>query len=457
MKIRTKIVVMSIAVVVFAVLACTVLLLVFVRNSTIEALKTTAVSDTENFVKFFSDNAEEAESDQVLQRSYGLYRFRQMFLHEEFTLLDGDEYISNRFGFSPESVTEFDAKTPYTEQSAGCFFTERDGVRYAIVTRMAQLNRHAYVVSLVRDVTETFDRLNRLQWICITVCLAVTLLCTVFMRVIVVRALRPIETLRKNASDIAAGQYRNRINVGGRDELSALAMDFNTMADAIERHIEALDEKNARQQMFINDLSHELKTPVTSILLNAETLLNRSVPSEEREHVLLRIYDQGRWLERLSQKLMTLVLLNGGIERKPYPVSELIEAVKGTTENSMKEQGMQLITACDDGVLWTDPDLLRSAVVNLVENAKKASERGQTIELTARAGIITVRDYGRGIVQSEIERITEPFYRIDRSRSRKKGGAGLGLALVKRIAEAHHATLVIESEPQKGTAVSLRF
>ena len=101
--------------------------------------------------------------------------------------------------------------------------------------------------------------------------------------------------------------------------------------------------------------------------------------------------------------------------------------------------------------------LLRSALVNLVMNAKAASTGGQTIELRAEGHRIEVADHGAGIAPEEIARITEPFYRVDRSRSKKYGGAGLGLALVKRIVEAHGATLTIESVVSEGTTVRIDF
>ena len=104
-----------------------------------------------------------------------------------------------------------------------------------------------------------------------------------------------------------------------------------------------------------------------------------------------------------------------------------------------------------------DADLMRSALVNLVENAIKASERGSTVELIANKNEIIVRDHGRGIPKDEIARVTEPFYMVDRSRSKKLGGSGLGLALVQRIADVHHAELVIESELNVGTSIFFRF
>ena len=145
------------------------------------------------------------------------------------------------------------------------------------------------------------------------------------------------------------------------------------------------------------------------------------------------------------------------IELQEESVSELIEAVKVSTEAALKEKNMALITECDMDTLPMDLDLMRSALVNLVENAKRASEDGQTITLTAHDSIIEVTDHGKGIPKEEIARITEPFYMVDRSRSKLYGGSGLGMALVQRIIEAHDAKLVIESEENMGTTMRIVF
>ena len=200
-----------------------------------------------------------------------------------------------------------------------------------------------------------------------------------------------------------------------------------------------------------------MKTPVTSLLLNSETLTTRTVSDEDRQRALLRINEQAKWIERLSQKLMQLVMLQGSIELVPSPVRPLLDAAKETVADSLARAQISLTVACGDRSIPMDFDLLRSALVNLIENAIKASEPQSTIELIGADNQIVVRDHGRGIPKEEIERITEPFYMVDRSRSKKLGGSGLGLALVKQIVEAHHAELRIESEVGVGTSILIRF
>ena len=453
---RTKIVLASAAVTTMALALTAALLILFVRHTTLESIEKTAIADTENFAVFFTRPTEnEKYRQELLERTAALYRFQNMSMHESFTLHDGTEYLSNRFGFAPETLNGF----VWNDFSGSpCYaLAELGGETYALVTRMVDLGQKRYALSLVRDVTATLLQLRRIAWVCVALTAAVAAAATATLWQILRGITKPITSLREGASRIASGEYAHRIRADGRDELALLAADFNTMAESVEDRTRALHELNERQQMFINDLSHEMKTPVTSILLNTETLLTRPVPEEERSNILLRIYDQGRWLERLSQKLMTLVLLQNEVERKPEPLSKLVEAVDDTVRKGVEQAGIRLVCTSDDSAAEMEPDLMRSAVVNLVENAKRASKPGDTITLTAKAGTITVADAGRGIPQAELDRITEPFYRVDRSRSRKFGGAGLGLTIVREIVSAHGGQLFIESTEGKGTRMTIRL
>lgn len=321
-----------------------------------------------------------------------------------------------------------------------------------------------YSICLVRNISELTQNVTSLAVKCIITSATIILIATLLMRLIVVRSLKPVQKLKQGASQLAQGNYENRIELTGRDELAELASDFNSMADAIETNIAALHdssmqlrEKSQRQQTFINDLSHEMKTPVTSILLNAEMLLGRKVTPDVLQNALERIYDQGKWLERLSQKLMTLIMLQGKIELREESVEELLAAVKASTEDLLQENNITLLIKCSMGTLLMDFDLMRSALVNLVENARRASDLGGTILICAYDNSIEVIDHGKGIPKEEIPRITEPFYMVDRSRSKRSGGSGLGMALVKKIAQAHGAKLVIESAENRGTTIRLIF
>ena len=465
MRLKTKMTVSAVLLVISAVAACCALILRFTWEMALSGAATTALSDMEQFCNSFLeayDNPDFAEEETVV-RSYALYRFRTAPGSNEFTLSANGEYLSNNVGFAPEPLLT-NKSSALLDGMVQYRHVRISGTSYLLLGKVLELGAREYSICLVRDVSELTASVASLAVKCMITSMAIIMIAALLMWFIVLKSLKPVEKLKAGASQLAHGNYENRIQLAGKDELAKLASDFNAMAEAIETNMlalhdktEQLSEKTERQQAFINDLSHEMKTPVTSILLNAEMLLSRKVTEEVLEKSLEHIYSQAKWLERLSQKLMTLILLQSGIQLEEESVEALLEAVKTTTESLLQEKDIKLHIKCNMDTLPIDFDLMRSALVNLVENARRASDKGKTIYLFAHDNKIEVIDHGKGIPQKEISRITEPFYMVERSRNKRNGGSGLGMALVKKIAEAHGAQLMIESAENKGTTVQLVF
>ena len=464
MKLKTKMTVFAVLIVVIAVGVCCALIVSFTWDMTLSQAVTTAYSDFEQFCGSFSNTFSMTfPEDQTAYRSYVLYSFRSVPGSNEFTLYANGEYLSNNAGFAPEALLENKALTSQYETVPYRNITI-DDTSYLILGKTMELGSREYSICLVRDISELAQSVTSLAVKCIVTSAIIILIAALLMWFIVVRSLKPIDKLKQGAAQLTQGNYEKRIELKRKDELAELAADFNSMADAIETNMAALHdtsmqlrEKSERQQTFINDLSHEMKTPVTSILLNAEMLLNRKVAPDVLQNALERIYDQGKWLEHLSQKLMTLIMLQGKIELREESVEELLAAVEAASEGLLREKNIMLIIKCSMDTLPMDFDLMRSALVNLVENARRASDLGGTILICAYDNSIEVIDHGKGIPKEEIPRITEPFYMVDRSRSKRSGGSGLGMALVKKIAQAHGAKLVIESAENRGTTIRLIF
>lgn len=311
----------------------------------------------------------------------------------------------------------------------------------------------------ITDVTSVYTDLlalsHRFSRISLLVILCTAALITLLVRTI----LRPIQRLKESTSLIAAGVYDRRIAVDEQDEVGSLAMDFNVMAQAVENRVEALKEEAERRTLFISALTHELKTPMTSIKGNAETLLMTKMDEEEREAALLQIDADCTRVERLSHKLMQLLVLkrSDDIEPKPQSVAELLAMVCDAAKEQLKQRGLALRVENHMQQLKMDKDLLCELLLNLIDNAGKASPRGSVIALRARGDIISVSDSGHGIPPEELHRLTEPFYMVDKARSRKQGGMGLGLALAQEIARLHRAHLAFESEVGKGSTVKVVF
>ena len=459
MKLRTKLTVCSILLIGLAVFICCALILSFVQSGERSDITETGLKDFQAFEQsLWQTLTNDLPESKIVRHSLMVNAFRAIDGFVEFSLKENGEILSSNVGFDVESLLGDDIQTSVGARAVieHKIIHTPDG-DYFIAHATLPIGTDRYDLSLARDITKSTNEIRVLAAKCVLVGLVITTLAAAAMWVLVFRSMKPIDRLRAGAGELARGNYGNRIHIKVKNELSELAGDFNTMADAIEENVDSLRDRSERQQAFINDLSHEMKTPITSILLNAETLLGRNVPPETMHRSLTRIYDQGKWLELLSQKLMTLVLLQRTLDLKEGRVCALIEAVRETSEDALRKQGISLVTDCDADTLRMDFDLMRSALVNLVMNAGSASDTDQVVELRAHARMIEVIDHGKGIAEEEISRITEPFYRVDRSRSKKHGGAGLGLALVKQIVTAHGAQLVIESVVSQGTTVRIEF
>ena len=251
-----------------------------------------------------------------------------------------------------------------------------------------------------------------------------------------------------------------RVDVHTQDEIGALAGDFNLMSEAVEARIAELTETAERQRLFIGGVTHEFKTPLTALLLHSRMLRRANMTDEEKDASLEHIESQCEWLERLVQTLLKLITLEREIERRPCEVDALFDTVRQNTRKSLADRGVTLITHSGGGTLNCNTDLIQSLLINLVDNAAKAYDTDapdKRVFLTFSADTIEVRDFGRGIPEKAMGRIFEPFYMADKSRSKKAGGSGLGLALVKRIADAHDAELTVKSGVGKGTTVRVRF
>ena len=234
------------------------------------------------------------------------------------------------------------------------------------------------------------------------------------------------------------------------------------MAEEIEQQIRALQAAAEQKQNFIDHLSHELRTPLTVIRGDAEYLRSVNLTEEEIITAANDMIAQTERLEDMTRKLLDLAFLrNQALECQPICVSQLFDAVAKTLHPRLEQAQIRLEIPHQDGSIRGDMFLLESLLCNLIDNAIKASEAGSTIRLSGQGEpgnyTIAVEDFGAGIPAACLAKLTEPFFRVDKARSRRDGGAGLGLSLCAQIAKLHHAVLDISSTPGTGTTVRIIF
>ena len=273
------------------------------------------------------------------------------------------------------------------------------------------------------------------------------------------RLLKPLRKLQQAAADISEGRLGQRAQAGSKDEIGAMAASFNRMADRIEEQVTELEKVSAQRGMLLGSLTHELKTPMTSIIGYSDTLLHVKLSEERREQALHRIHDECRRLERLSGKLMNLIGLydNDSIRLEETEVEDLFSRVADLEKYHLEECGMTLETRSDGQMRRLDRDLFESLLINLIDNAVKAGKEGDAtrLELPEMKSASPIRQ--GNTARETLPALPEAFYMVDKSRSRKAGGIGLGLALCSRIAELHNASLHIESREGEGTRVTVVF
>ena len=275
---------------------------------------------------------------------------------------------------------------------------------------------------------------------------------------------RPIRSLDKLAGRIAEGNYEIRSHNKSQDEIGVLARNFNRMADQLVDQMEQKVMEAKQKEDFTAAFAHELKTPLTSIIGYADMLNSVDLSEEERREAYFYIYSQGKRLESLSHKLLELVSMDKNpLAMRSVNTKILEENLRTTMRPIWRQRDIRGKVNMDKGVIMGDEELLLSLFYNLLDNAVKAMDKeGEGFILlkgTARKDGYEVKvvDNGRGIPREEISRITEAFYMVDKSRSRREGGAGIGMALCQKIVQIHKAELLIDSNLGAGTVVQIRF
>lgn len=273
-----------------------------------------------------------------------------------------------------------------------------------------------------------------------------------------------IQLAKTTLRQIRKHQFENleAASVPRGDELNALIWQVYRTGQTLEREIRELKRMENYRREFIGNVSHELKTPIFTVQGFTETLLDGALEDESVNRSFLeKIKRNVTRLENLARDLSAISRIETGqLEMKmaPFDLSTLIDEVTESLEMKAEEKGIRLQSRVSSGGLTVrgDRERIRQVIVNLVDNAIKYNDPGGHVEVVARHRPdgevkVSVVDDGIGVSPEHVERLTERFYRVDKSRSRNQGGTGLGLAIVKHILGAHGRELMIESTPGSGS------
>lgn len=344
-----------------------------------------------------------------------------------------------------------------TDESTKSYRVIKVGDKYYIQTSVSvnTLDRILYLETM-RDVSEVFKERELGFSLYRKVTIIMLVIGTVIMHFIASLLTKPIRILTGATKRMAAGDYTYRAEQVSRDELGQLTTDFNNMANALEENIEKLEEEIEAREDFVAAFAHELKTPLTAIIGYADMLRSHKLDEEKSFMSANYIYTEGKRLEAMSFRLLDIIVTKRDeIELQKVPAETIFRYLQ---EMFVTDREIKFNFQYEKGDIWAEANLIKTVLVNLIDNACKASEEGSIVEVNGYAledGYrFAVKDYGVGIPKEEQRKITKAFYMVDKSRARSKNGAGLGLALCAEILRIHHSELEIESEPGQGSCIS---
>ncbi|HEY8581560.1 MAG TPA: HAMP domain-containing sensor histidine kinase [Capillimicrobium sp.] len=360
--------------------------------------------------------------------------------------------LGRRGGDGPLPVDEHARAVADGDREEALGDVEADGERLRVLTRAVP---GGGAVQVARSLAETDQALDRVRLILALVALAGIAVAALLGRFVAGRAIAPLARLTAAAEHVAATRdLDERIGMAGDDEVARLAQRFDEMLDALAGSMSALDASVRSQRQLIADASHELRTPVTSLRTNLEVLqANPGMDAQRRAGILARATAQA---EELTALMADVIDLARGDETaqgmEPVRLDELVEEAIERARRHAPDQRFDADLA--ETTVVGAPARLARAVNNLLDNAVAWSEPGRPVDVTLRDGALTVRDRGPGFDPEEVDHVFDRFFRG--AGARERSGSGLGLSIVRQVAESHGGGVSARNHPNGGAVVSLR-
>ncbi|WP_135555089.1 sensor histidine kinase [Paenibacillus cymbidii] len=297
--------------------------------------------------------------------------------------------------------------------------------------------------------------LEVIRGVILTILVIVLLVGSLLILIAARYVVRPVRVLTQATRKLAAGDFDIDVQSNRQDEIGLLSNSFHHMA----MELKTLDRMRTD---FVNNVSHEIQSPLTSISGFTKALRRMQVDEAQRERYLAIIEEESERLSRIGQNLLRLSLLQAGrqrVEPRKFALDEQLRHIVIALEPQWRGKRIDVELALEEATVEADEDLLRQVWTNLLQNAIKFSPEGGFVRLTLAAdadrAVVAVADNGIGFEEEEQARIFAPFYKVDRSRDAAVAGSGLGLSIAQRIVELHRGTIVARGEPGKGAKLNV--
>lgn len=380
----------------------------------------------------------------------------QLVIDNDIAILEGNESL-----FSKAQSQNANEATTDTSDAALASWQNVGNDLVLLITGEFELDSKRLGLNVARSCTSLSVGYEREMEIFRIALIALIVVCSIVTFIIAWVLTRPLRRMWVASSQIANGNLSFRSKVHTDDELGTLSKQFDEMAATVEKGVTDMRQFIDRERRFTSSFAHEMKTPMTSIIGYADLIRRDQLSDDERSQAASYIFSEGKRLENLSQKLLSLYVMNQGPDLAPCEIGELVYEVIDPIRPQWLEQGIVLDALVENGTCLLDTQLVTALLVNLLENARRAIDGSGRVRVVCNmmgtGCSISVRDNGRGIAPQHLTHLTEEFYRVDKARSRDAGGAGLGLSLCRKIVEVHGGHLTIESEMGRGTCVTATF
>ncbi len=356
---------------------------------------------------------------------------KYFLLPELVTAMDGNDVFCWNYD---NGVMQSRSATPIISQGIllGCvYMAESDATQGGLIQSLRQ---SIFVISLALE-------------------LAVILFSLSFSTVISQRLRRIMTSMRI----IRSGDYTHKVKMGGNDELTVLGDEFNEMA-------KMLYTSEQKRQQFVSDASHELKTPLASIKLLTDSILQNNMDSETTREFVSDIGAEADRLNRMTEKLLALSKLDNSQDDEyeiVYMAPTIMRIVRMLSATADERAVTVSTNLSEDCPILIRADDLYQIIFNLIENGIKYNVSGGRLSITLKRDadnvLLLIEDTGVGIPAESLEHVFERFYRVDKARSRKSGGSGLGLSIVRNMVERNHGQIYVNSVLGKGTVFTVEF
>ena len=320
-------------------------------------------------------------------------------------------------------------------------------------------NKYTYTVAFIYSLSEA-DKMktNTIQMFIITGLISsviIILVGTGISNMII----HPIKSLNSATKQFSKGDFASRADVTTKDEVGELSITFNSMANNIQDMITKLNYEKEKQKSFFDNFTHEIRTPLTTILGYTD-LLWKTDDEEVKDRSLFHIDSEGKRMLKMVESLLELSKLKKfdmELNTQETDIKRLIEEVCDSMHYKANRYNINIRLNLKDTIHSVDPDLFKQLLINIIDNSIKYS-KSEFIDIALYKSDklhLIIKDYGCGIDEKNLENVFEPYYKADKSRNSKVEGWGLGLSIVKEIVSKHNGSIEVTSAPDKGTCIEI--